>query len=88
MVAVCLLLTGCRADTKSAADAQPVSWAVARQLMQHCQVKHLEETHSRLVNLTLRNGRKVFAHEPKSDNIFRILNRLPRTCWPKTVAEE
>jgi hypothetical protein len=70
------------------APTVPVSWVVARQLIQHCQVKHLELTHSRLVTLRLRSGRVVFAHEPKTDDIFRILNRLPRTCWPKTVAEE
>jgi hypothetical protein len=65
-----------------------IRWPEAQQLLERCRVRHLEQTHSRLVTLTLADGRKVFAHEPRIDDIFRILNRLPPTCRPKTVATE
>jgi hypothetical protein len=74
--------------TKSAATSGSVSWPVAQQLLHGCHVKSIEQTHSRSVTLTLRSGATVFAREPQIDEIFRILNRLPHSCQPKTVATE
>jgi hypothetical protein len=68
--------------------AVSVSWAEAKRLLQDCHVKALEQTHRRLVTLTLRSGGTVFTHEPQIDDVFRILNRLPRKCAPRTVATE
>jgi hypothetical protein len=88
VAAIGLLITVGGAKAIPVATPRPVSWPQAQRLLQHCRVKALEQTHSRLVTLKLRNGGTVFAHEPRIDDIFRILNRLPRTCRPTTVATE
>jgi hypothetical protein len=86
--ALSLALTGCGEHARSTRDARSVTWPAARHLLQQCQVKAIEQTHSRLVTLTLVSGATVFTHEPRIDDMFRVLNRLPRTCRPKTVATE
>jgi hypothetical protein len=88
VVAMSVAVTGCGAATKSAPARGFVSWPAARHLLQHCRVKGIEQTHARLVTLKLRSGRTVFTHEPRIDDMFRVLNRLPRTCRPTTVATE
>jgi hypothetical protein len=81
-------LTACSGDTTSSEVSGAVSWAQAQRLLRDCQVKGIEQTHSRLVTLTLRSGSSAFTHEPHIDDIYPILNRLPRKCGPRTVATE
>jgi hypothetical protein len=65
-----------------------VRWAHAEQLIRRCKVRAIEQTHSRAVTLTLRDGRKVFTHEPHIDDVFDDLNRVTARCRPSTVATE
>ena len=65
-----------------------VSWAQAQQLLQRCRVERVMQAHSRLVTLKLRGGDAVVAREPRIDDVFQVLNRLPRSCRPRSVATE
>jgi hypothetical protein len=65
-----------------------VAWSKVRSLLQHCQAKAVEQTHARLITLTLRDGTKVYAREPSIDLVLHVLNRLPHGCQPKTFATE
>jgi hypothetical protein len=85
VAAISLSIVAGRAE---AAPSRPVSWPQAQRLLEQCRVRALEQTHRRLVTLKLRTGGTVFTHEPRIDDIYRILNRLPRTCQPTTVATE
>jgi hypothetical protein len=67
---------------------QLVAWSKVRSLLRHCQAKAVEQTHARLVTLTLRDGTKVYAREPRIDLVLAILNRLTHSCQPKTFATE
>ena len=86
VVSVCM--TACGGSRKSAAVSRAVNWTEAQRLLRDCQVKAVGQTHSRLVTLKLRHGGGVFTREPRIDDVFRILNRLPRACRPTTVATE
>ena len=86
VVSVCM--TACGGSRKSAAVSRAVNWTEAQRLLRDCQVKAVGQTHSRLVNLKLRDGSTTFTHEPQIDDIFRTLRRLPRSCAPRTVATE
>lgn len=89
VVAISISMTACGPGAKSVAvSPRAVSWPEARRLLKDCRVKALEQTHSRLVTLTLRTGGTASTHEPRIDDIFRTLNRLPRKCRPATVATE
>jgi hypothetical protein len=65
-----------------------VAWSKVRGLLQQCQAKAVEQTHAQLVTLTLREGTKVYAREPRIDLVLHVLNRLPHSCQPKTFATE
>jgi hypothetical protein len=65
-----------------------IAWSKARSLLQQCDAKAVEQTHARLVTLTLRDGTKVAAREPRIDLVLAVLNRLPHSCQPKTFATE
>lgn len=59
-----------------------VSWPEAQRLIRACETKVVGQTHRRLVSLTLRDGSKVFTHEPAIDDVIREVNRLSRKCRP------
>jgi hypothetical protein len=83
--------SGCsdkQATTTSPLVPKPVAWSKVRSLLQHCQAKAVEQTHARLITLTLRDGTKVYAREPSIDLVLHVLNRLPHSCQPKTFATE
>jgi hypothetical protein len=67
---------------------QRVSWSAAQDLIRLCKVRAVEQTHRRTVTLTLRNGRKVFTHEPHIDDVIHALNRVRTRCPPITLATE
>jgi len=95
LVALLLLGTGCNDTTPVArerggpgASSGAISWTEARALLRHCDVTAVEQTHSRLVTLTLRSGARRYAREPRIDDLFREINRLPARCRPATIATE
>jgi hypothetical protein len=65
-----------------------MSWSEAKRLLQICQVRSVDQTHSQVVTLKLRSGRVVVAHEPQIDDVFLVLRRLPLTCAPRIVGTE
>jgi hypothetical protein len=65
-----------------------MTWDQARRLLRECRVRAIGQTHRRFVTLTLRSGERATTREPRIDDIFRILARLPRKCAPKTVSTE
>jgi hypothetical protein len=65
-----------------------VKWDKARRLLRECRAKRVEQTHRRVVTLTLRSGARVWTREPRIDDMFRILGRLPHDCAPAAVATE
>jgi hypothetical protein len=86
-----MAVSGCgdkRATTTARPNPQLVAWSKVRNLLQHCQADAVEQTHARLITLTLRDGTKVYAREPRIDLVLAVLNRLPHTCQPKTFATE
>jgi hypothetical protein len=68
--------------------ASKIAWAQARSLLAHCKVKAVEQTHNRLVTLTLRSGRNVYAYEPRLDLVVHELGPIQRRCGPITLAME
>ncbi|MDQ2981161.1 MAG: hypothetical protein M3R26_02405 [Actinomycetota bacterium] len=70
---------------------QRVSWPAAKHQIRICNVKRVDTTHQRTVTLTLRNGRKLFTHEPPHvdeavHEVVRVNNQ--RKCPPITLAME
>jgi len=88
IVAISLSTSACGGKAKPVAAPRAMSWPDAQRLLEKCRVEALEQTHSRLVTLTLRSGGTAVTHEPRIDDVFRTLNRLPRNCRPSTVATE
>ena len=83
------LLTACGGnDTQRASPAEKPDWSEAQRLLRTCQVSSVEQTHSQTVTLKLRSGRIVIVHEPEIDDVFRVLQRLPLSCAPRTVGTE
>src|SRR5438105_4509329 len=83
--------SGCgdkQATTTSRPAPQLVAWSKVRSLLHQCEAKSVEQTHARLITLTLRDGTKVYAREPRIDLVLAVLNRLPHSCQPKTFATE
>jgi len=65
-----------------------VTWRRAVNLVSTCKAKRVEQTHSRLVTVTLRSGRSVYAREPRIDAIIPIVNRANKACGPIEFATE
>ena len=57
-----------------------VDWTKVRKLLGRCKVATAEQTHSRLVTLTLKKGRKVTAYEPAFGDIAQELARVRSKC--------
>ena len=82
---------GCGGDhaaVKVRATTGRISWPHAQALLQRCRVKRVEQAHNRLVTLTLRNGIRVNAYEPRIDDVVHQLPRLNARCGPITLAME
>jgi len=90
MLGAALLLTGtaCGGNAKPVRTSGQITWAQAKRLLEDCRVTSIGQTHSRLVTLRLKGGETAHTTEPQIDDIFRVLNLLPRSCAPKAVATE
>jgi hypothetical protein len=84
---VSLSVPGCNGE-KSTAASRRITWTEAQRLLTECRVEAVEQSHRRLVTLKLRDGTTAFTHEPRIDDMFRTLRRLPPSCAPHTVATE
>ena len=84
---VALAVSGCASHEKPK-ETGSVSWTAVVRLVRHCKAKRVEQTHRRLVTVTLRDARKVFAYEPQIDAIIPLVNRANARCGPITFATE
>jgi hypothetical protein len=69
-------------------EIREVRWARVVSLVRDCKAKRVDQTHSRLITVTLRDDVKVFAYEPRIDAIGPIVNRANARCGPITFATE
>ena len=84
---VALAASGCARHEK-AKDTGEVTWTRVVSLVRTCKAKRVDQTHSRLITVTLRDGRKALAYEPQIDAIIPVVNRASATCGPITFATE
>jgi hypothetical protein len=63
-----------------------ISWTAARRKLGRCKVTAVQETHSRLVTLTLRRGRTFTTVEPAFGDIVHELARVRSTCGQITLS--
>ena len=88
VVASLLCAAGCGGDKKPPRTSGEITWGEAKQLLEQCRVVSVGQTHAKLVTLRLRSGETAFAHEPQIDDMFHVLQRIPPSCAPKSVATE
>ena len=65
-----------------------VSWAKVVALVRDCKAKAVDQTHARLVTVTLRSGGTAHAREPRIDAIIPVVNRAYRRCGAITFSTE
>jgi hypothetical protein len=85
------VLSGCGSNGKThvgAASSSAVSWSRLVSLVRTCQATRVEQSHARLVTVTVRGGRKTWAREPRIDAIVTVVNRANVHCGPITFATE
>jgi hypothetical protein len=87
VLALALLVSGC-GDHERGKDDVEVSWTRVVTLVRDCEAKRVDQTHSRLVTVTLRDGRRALAREPRIDAIIPVVNHAAHRCGPITFATE
>ena len=92
LLSLALAVSGCTSDDSSNAidrrSVTAVGWPQVVSLVRDCRAKRVDQTHSRLVTVTLRDGRKVWAREPRIDAIGPVVNRANARCGPITFSTE
>ena len=90
--ALSLAFSGCGSDGKptdvGAASSSAARWSRLVSLVRTCQATRVEQTHARLVTVTVRGGGKTWAREPRIDAIIPVVNRANARCGPITFATE
>jgi hypothetical protein len=79
--------SGCGSD-KPKTMATRVSWSRLVSLVRDCKAKRVDQTHSRLITVTQRDGRKAWGFEPRIDAIIPIVNRANAHCGPIAFSTE
>jgi len=64
------------------------TWEQALSAINNCEVKNLFQTHSRIVTLTLKNGNRLIAQEPKIDDIITIVRSVESECGKIPIGTE
>lgn len=65
-----------------------ISWTDAVNLLKNCRVTEAMQTHALDVYLTLKDGRRVRAVEPSSDELFTVIEGSTAQCGTFPVATE
>jgi hypothetical protein len=87
LAVVAFVLSGCGSDEPKA-TATRVSWSRLASLVRECKAKRVDQTHSNLVTVTQRDGRKAWGYEPRIDAIIPIVNRANTRCGPIAFSTE
>jgi tryptophan-rich sensory protein len=64
------------------------TWEQALLAVSNCEVEKVFQAHSRIVNLTLKNGNKLIAREPQIDDIFAAIKTSESKCGKIPMATE
>jgi hypothetical protein len=80
-------VSGCASHEKPK-DIGEVSWTRVVGLVRDCKAKRVDQTHRLLVTVTLGDGGKAFAYEPRIDAIIPVVNRANARCGPIAFATE
>jgi hypothetical protein len=79
--------SGCGSH-KLKTTATKISWSRLVSLVRECKAKRVDQTHSRLVTVTQRDGGKAGGYEPRIDAIIPIVNRANARCGPIMFSTE
>ena len=82
-----LVLSGCGSQAQSDPTGR-VSWSRLLSLVRDCQARRVDQSHNRLVTVTLHGGRKAWGYEPRIDAIIAPVNQAIARCGPITFATE
>src|SRR5438876_510856 len=83
---VALAVSGCASHEKPKETGSELDGS--REPGAALQGEEVDQTHGRLVTVTLRDARKAFAYEPQIDAIIPLVNRANARCGPITFATE
>jgi len=70
------------------ATNEEISWMEAEQLVVHCQVESVGQTHARAVTIVLKNGDRLKTTEPNLDDIVNIAQAAEEKCGRIEIATE
>jgi len=65
-----------------------ITWNVATQAINNCEVSAVSQTHSRIATLFFKNGEKMVTVEPKLDDVMDIVESAKLKCGIIPIATE
>jgi hypothetical protein len=75
-------------DGRNFTDETNSDWDVVLKVLNNCEVESVFQTHSKLVTLKLKNGKKVTAYEPQIDDVMKAVEDLNGKCGDIRLATE
>ncbi len=75
-------------DGRNFTDEANSDWNVILTALENCEVESIFQTHSKLVTLKLKNGKKVTAYEPQIDDVMKAVEDLNGKCGDIRLATE
>ena len=75
-------------DGKTFTQETNSTWDMAKTAVANCEVTKAFQSHSRIVNLELKNGNKLIASEPVIDDVMKIVNEAEAKCGRIQIATE
>lgn len=75
-------------DGRNFTDETNSDWRVVLTVLENCEVESVFQTHSKLVTLKLKNGKKVTAYEPQIDDVMKAVEDLNGKCGNIRLATE
>lgn len=75
-------------DGRNFTDETNSDWDVVLKALNNCEVESVFQTHSKLVTLKLKNGKKVTAYEPQIDDVMKAVEDLNGKCGDIRLATE
>ena len=69
-------------------QAEKLSWNEALKILNSGQVTHVDQTHSKVVSLVLKNGTKFITEEPNIDDIVKEVKKCGEPCKNILISTE